>query len=57
MFIRLEVLKELARKADPKRPFQIIIACDNKWTDKGGGTLEGPKTTYTLVQDSKEMVR
>ena len=55
MFIRMEVLKNLARKANPNKPFKIVIACDNKWTDKGNGVLEGPKTTYTLEQEGQEV--
>jgi len=51
MFIRLEVLKDLARKANPNRPFKIIISCDNKWTDQGKGVMSGPQTTYELVQE------
>lgn len=54
MFIRMEVLKELARKADPHKPFKIVISCDNKWTDNGKGLMEGPKTTYELVQEGKK---
>lgn len=53
MFIRMEVLKNLARKADPNKPFKIIISCDNKWTDMGGGVMKGPETTYSLVQEGK----
>lgn len=54
MFIRLEVLKDLARKADPHKPFKIIISCDNKWTPANGGKLmSGPTTTYELVQGDK----
>ena len=51
MFIRLEVLKDMARKTNPNKPFKIIISCDNKWTDKGGGVMSGPQTTYELVQE------
>uniref|UniRef100_A0A6H1ZP61 Uncharacterized protein n=1 Tax=viral metagenome TaxID=1070528 RepID=A0A6H1ZP61_9ZZZZ len=51
MFIRLEVLKDLARKANPNKPFQIIISCDNKWTDNGNGVMKGPETTYELKQE------
>lgn len=53
MFIRLEVLKNLARKADPNKPFKIIIECDNKWTEVTPGAMKGPETTYTLIQDGK----
>ena len=53
IFIRMEVLKNLARKADPNKPFKIIISCDNKWTDIGGGVMTGPETTYSLVQEGK----
>lgn len=53
MFIRLEQLKELARKADPNKPFKIIIECDNKWTDMGNGVKRGPTTTYKLEQEGK----
>jgi hypothetical protein len=53
MFIRLEVLKDLARKADPKKPFKIVISCDNAWVNKGNGVMEGPKTEYQLVQEGK----
>ena len=53
MFIRLEILKSLARRADPNRPFKLVIECDNKWTENPQGAMEGPKTTYTLVQEGK----
>ena len=53
MFIRLSVLKDLARKADPTRPFKIVISCDNKWTEQKPGVMDGPKTTYELIQEGK----
>lgn len=55
MFIRLEILKDLARKANPHHPFKIIISCDNKWTDQGKGLMTGPQTTYELVQEGLVM--
>ena len=51
MFIRLAVLKDMARKANPNKPFKIIMSCDNKWTDQGNGVMAGPKTTYKLEQE------
>ena len=57
MFIRLEVLKDLARKADPHKPFDIIIHCDNAWTKIREGVVEGPKTTYSLVQEGIKEVK
>jgi len=55
MFIRLEILKDLARKANPHKPFKIIISCDNKWTEEKKGVMMGPITTYELVQDDKSV--
>ena len=49
----MEVLKNLARKADPNKPFKIIISCDNKWVESNPGFLKGPTTTYELVQEGR----